>query len=66
MSSHTLAHLELASLAVGIACAALCAWIADRKGRNLGMWTMLGLIFGVFALAAIALLPSLRRRTPGA
>jgi hypothetical protein len=66
MSSHTLAQLELASLAVGIACAALCAWIADRKGRNMAMWALLGLIAGVFAVAAVALLSSLRRRTPDA
>lgn len=41
---------------------AVCVWlpaeIAKRKGRNLWVWALLGLLFSVIALIVIAVLPS--------
>ena len=34
-----------------------CYKIAEVKGRNEVLWAVLGLIFGVFPLLAIAILP---------
>lgn len=38
--------------------AALCAMIAARKGRFAIGWAVLGLLFGIFALIVVAVLPS--------
>jgi len=46
-----------------IATAALTAYVASRKGRNVAGWFVLGLMFMIFALAAVAILPS-RKQTP--
>ena len=39
----------------------LCAWgcytIAKSKGRSEALWAVLGILFGVFAVLAIAILP---------
>ena len=56
-----------------------CAWLANEKGRPLGAWFLLGLVFGPFALLAIVGAPTLvsraatqspaapaRKRRPGA
>lgn len=41
-----------------LGCAAPCWVVADNKGRFAGVWFLLGLAFGIFALIAIAVLPS--------
>lgn len=46
-----------------ILCAFLCAFIAQTKRLNTGMWALAGLIFGVFAVLVIALEPA-RSTTP--
>jgi hypothetical protein len=42
----------------------LCATLARHKGRSIGPWIALGLIFGPIALIVLALLPSKRALTP--
>lgn len=32
----------------------LCGWLAEEKGRSVGAWIVLGLLFGIFALIALA------------
>ena len=39
-------------------CAVMCWIVANSKGRFAGVWFLLGLVFGVFALIAVAVLPS--------
>ncbi len=45
-------------LVVWVLCAFICAAVASGKGRSAGGWFFLGLIFGVFAAIAIAILPN--------
>jgi hypothetical protein len=35
----------------------ICGWVAYSKDRSVGLWLLLGFLFGAFALAVIALLP---------
>jgi hypothetical protein len=51
-------------LLVWIGCAVLCWVVASSKGRFAGGWFLLGLVLGIFALIAIAAMPS-RARAPG-
>ena len=44
-------------LLIWIGCAVGCNQIAKAKGRNATGWAVAGLVFGVFALALVALLP---------
>lgn len=44
-----------------IGCAVLCWIVANSKARLAGVWFILGLFFGVFALIAVAVMPSLAR-----
>jgi len=39
------------------ACSIICAALASRSGRDTTAWFFLGLIFGLFAVLAILLLP---------
>lgn len=48
-------------LIVWIGCAILCWIVANSKARLAGLWFILGLFLGVFALIAILVLPSLAR-----
>ncbi len=52
------------SLAVDAALAPLTVVIAIRHGRPAGLWTLLGLAFGMWALAAVLLLRPVRKRLP--
>jgi len=45
-------------VAVSICCGFCCAIIAEKKHRDLNLWFYLGILFGIFALITIALLPS--------
>jgi hypothetical protein len=44
--------------------AILCGLIARSSGRNRILWTLAGLVLGIWALAAIFVLPT--KRAPGA
>ena len=35
----------------------LCAYMADKKGRDKILWGILGLIFGIFAVFVIYIIP---------
>jgi MFS family permease len=38
-------------------CPLLAGWIAERKGRQVLPWALLGIIGGVFAILVVALMP---------
>ena len=42
--------MEILILAVWVACAAVCYSQAKKKNLNVVLWTILGLLFGVFAV----------------
>ena len=44
-------------LLVWIAAAALCGWMASNKGRNVGLWVIIGLLTGVIGVVIVAVLP---------
>jgi hypothetical protein len=46
---------------IWVICGAFCAIIADSKNRSSGGWFFVGLFFGLFALIAIAGMPSLEK-----
>lgn len=43
----------------------VCALVADRRGRSAWGWGVLGLVFGVFALAVLACLEVPRKQLRG-
>ena len=45
-------------IATWVCCGVCCAIIAEKKYRYQTLWFFLGILFGVFALVAIALLPT--------
>jgi len=47
-------------LLLWVACAVGCFFIASRKGRSPVAWAIAGALFGVFALAACAIMPRKR------
>lgn len=57
--------LYLISFVVGVVCAFWCAKLALGKGRNAGVWGVLGFLFSIVALIVIALLPSTGREPIG-
>lgn len=40
---------------IWLLCAIGCAMIASSKGKNVGLWFFIGLLFGIFGLIAAAL-----------
>lgn len=52
-------------IATSLSCAGLCAWLASQKRRDGSSWFMLGLLFSVLALIAIAGAPNGPRPAPG-
>jgi len=46
---------------VWLAIAILTTIIASSKGRSAGGWLILGCLFSIFAFAAVALMPSMKR-----
>lgn len=44
--------MELIVVGVWVLCAFVCNRQATEKGLNVGLWTVLGLLFGVFAVIA--------------
>jgi hypothetical protein len=53
----------MTSLIIDLSLAPITAIIAYRRGRSPGLWTLLGLAFGAWALAWVLIFP-LRRPTP--
>lgn len=47
------------SIIVSLLIGALTAYFAVQRGRDMGIWFFLGIIFGVFGLLALFLLPDL-------
>lgn len=47
-----------------LACAVACALISRAKGRSVGGWFVLGLLFALIALMIVLLLPSTKPRCP--
>jgi len=45
-----------------IGCAALCAWVADTRGRSPGGWFFIGFLLGPLALIAVGLAGDRDRR----
>ncbi len=48
----------LSGIIGGIIFAAICYYIADRKGRNPVLWAVLGFFFSLITLIVIAVMPS--------
>jgi hypothetical protein len=42
--------MEILILAVWVGCAAICYSQAKKKNLNVALWTILGLLFGIFAV----------------
>jgi len=42
-----------------IICGGFCAYISSQKNRSIASWFWLGLLFGIFALIAVAAVPRL-------
>ena len=64
MTAMSMQQLLLTSFFISLGCAVLCAWFADRKGRNVALWGVIGFVIGVIALVIIAVLPSRRPPRP--
>ena len=47
-------QVEWALLAYGLVCAAIAAVMARYKGRHVGLWSLLGLAFGIFTLIILS------------
>ena len=45
--------MEILILLVWVACAAICYSQAKKKNLSVGLWTFLGLLFGVFAVIGV-------------
>jgi nitrate reductase NapE component len=50
---------SLVTLAVWALCAYACYNIAKSKNRNKELWTILGIVFGLFAVVAISFMSNL-------
>lgn len=47
---------------IWIGCGIVCAWFADRRGRRVALWALLGFLFSWVALVTLLVLPSLKKR----
>ena len=56
--------LALIALVWGLGLWVLLAWVASEiafsKGRSSNIWGLLGFLYGIFAVIAVALMPPLR------
>jgi hypothetical protein len=52
-------------LAASVSSAALTAWLADRRGLNVALWGLAGLVLFVLALAVVIVTPSQRDSESG-
>ena len=48
------AEVEWALLVYSLVCALIAAAMAKRKSRHVGLWSLLGLAFGIFALIVLS------------
>lgn len=48
-------------LIISVALAAVCAWVAEQKGRDQLGWGIAGFFFGIFALLVLACAPPLKK-----
>lgn len=48
-------------LVYAVAMAFFTGWLASEKGRQIGTWAFLGLVFGIIALLAVGLAPQAPR-----
>ena len=55
-------QVEWALLIYSLICAAIAAVMAHRKARHVGLWGLLGLTFGIFALIVLTALDRSIRR----
>ena len=46
-------NMEFVTIAVWVLCAVVCNNQAKQKGLNVGLWTILGLLFGIFAVIGV-------------
>jgi len=44
-------------LFIWVLIAVACGWVAEQRGRSYVNWFLLGLLFGVFALLVLVLVP---------
>jgi hypothetical protein len=58
------ANLIATSIVIDLSLAPLTAIIASRRGRSAMRWTIAGLAFGAWALAAVLILPESRPAPP--
>ena len=58
------ANLIATSIVIDLSLAPLTAIIASRRGRSSLRWTIAGLAFGAWALAAVLILPENRPAPP--
>src|SRR5712692_8863445 len=54
-----------AAALIWLLCAGCSAYVAAQKNRRAGNWFLLGLVFGIFALIAIAAVLALAHASPG-
>lgn len=54
------------AIAISFVMAALAAFIAKRKGRNVAGWFVLGFLFQILALPVVVFLPSRKQPLDGA
>lgn len=55
--------VALLILGIWLASAFLVAWVASQKGRSFTNWLLIGIVFGIFALIALAALPNVEDPT---
>ena len=48
----------MVAIIVWCICSFICYSIAESKGRSGALWAALGILFGIFAVIVIALMPS--------
>lgn len=50
--------MEIVILAVWVLCAIVCYQQASKKGLNAALWAVLGLLFGLFAVIGVFVVPA--------
>jgi len=50
--------MEIFVILAWVLCAAICYSQATKKGLNVGLWTVIGLLFGIFGVIGVLIAPS--------
>jgi hypothetical protein len=58
------ANMIATSVIINVALTPLTAIVASRRGRSVTRWTIAGLAFGAWALAAVMIIPAPRESAP--